>query len=154
MTRKLAVAAIWLAAMCGEGAAQTVAGAAAGWPQDSAQDSAQGLDRQIAAVLTQPAVSRAHWGVKVTALDGTPIYSLNEAQFFQPASNTKLFTTATAMALLGAQMTFDTQVVGTVDAASGTVTGDLSLVGGGEGNLSGRELPYATPGRGRREMRR
>jgi len=146
MTRKLAVAAIWLAAMCGEGAAQTVAGAAAGWPQDSAQDSAQGLDRQIAAVLTQPAVSRAHWGVKVTALDGTPIYSLNEAQFFQPASNTKLFTTATAMALLGAQMTFDTQVVGTVDAASGTVTGDLSLVGGGEGNLSGRELPYATPG--------
>ncbi len=104
------------------------------------------LSRQIDALLAEPGVARAHWGIKVTAMDGSPIYSMNAGQLFQPASNAKLFTTAAAMALLGAGTTFETKVVakGTFDGAE-KLTGDLLLIGGGDANLSGREIPYVAP---------
>jgi serine-type D-Ala-D-Ala carboxypeptidase/endopeptidase (penicillin-binding protein 4) len=100
------------------------------------------LASRIGALLSQPEVARDHWGIVVTALDGTPIYALNEAQLFQPDSNAKLFTTAAALALLGPDKTFETRVMGTLDAGHRTVTGDLVIVGGGEANLSARQLPY------------
>jgi serine-type D-Ala-D-Ala carboxypeptidase/endopeptidase (penicillin-binding protein 4) len=101
------------------------------------------LGPQIATLLAPPAVAQAHWGIAVTAMDGTPIYSMNEAQLFQPASNAKLFTTAAAMALLGGGTTFETKVVAKgVFGGAETLTGDLVLVGDGDANLSGREVPY------------
>src|SRR6202034_1251997 len=36
------------------------------------------LGAQIEALLADPAVARAHWGIAVTQLDGTPIYGYNE----------------------------------------------------------------------------
>jgi D-alanyl-D-alanine carboxypeptidase/D-alanyl-D-alanine-endopeptidase (penicillin-binding protein 4) len=104
------------------------------------------LGPEIATLLADPAVARAHWGIAVTAMDGTPIYSMNEAQLFQPASNAKLFTTAAAMALLGGGTTFQTRVVakGSLSRA-GALAGDLVLVGDGDANLSGREIPYVAP---------
>jgi D-alanyl-D-alanine carboxypeptidase/D-alanyl-D-alanine-endopeptidase (penicillin-binding protein 4) len=79
-------------------------------------------------------------------MDGTPIYSLNEGQLFQPASNTKLYTTSAAMALLGPKATFETKIVAKgAFAGVATLKGDLVLVGGGDANLSGREIPYVAP---------
>ncbi len=104
------------------------------------------LARTIAGLLEGPAVARDHWGIVVTAMNGTPIYSLNEGQLFQPASNAKLFTTAAAMALLGPATTFETKVVAKgVFGGVETLTGDLVLVGAGDANLSGREIPYVAP---------
>jgi serine-type D-Ala-D-Ala carboxypeptidase/endopeptidase (penicillin-binding protein 4) len=101
------------------------------------------LGLQIAKLLAEPTVAQAHWGIEVTAMDGTPIYSMNEAQLFQPASNAKLFTTAAAMALLGPGTTFETKVVARgMFRGAETLTGDLVLVGAGDANLSGREIPY------------
>jgi D-alanyl-D-alanine carboxypeptidase/D-alanyl-D-alanine-endopeptidase (penicillin-binding protein 4) len=104
------------------------------------------LAKQIDDVLANPAVSRAHWGIKVTAMDGSPIYSLNEGQLFQPASNTKMFTTATALAVLGANATFETKIVarGTFNGTA-NLAGDVVLVGSGDSNLSGRTIPYVPP---------
>lgn len=104
------------------------------------------LKVQIAKLLADPAVQRAHWGIAVAKMDGTPIYSLNQGQFFQPASNAKLFTTAAAMALLGPRMTFETRIVsrGVFDGPA-KLTGDIVLIGGGDANLSGRTLPYLPP---------
>lgn len=104
------------------------------------------LAAEIEAVLSQPAVADAHWGIKVTAMDGTPIYSLNEGQLFQPASNTKMFTTATALALLGPQATFTTKVIAKgIFSSPGRLVGDVVLIGAGDANLSGRPIPYIPP---------
>src|SRR5260370_10072852 len=69
------------------------------------------LARTIAGLVEGPEVSRDHWGIAVTAMDGAPIYLLNEGQLFQPASNAKLYTTAAAMAVLGPATTFETKIV-------------------------------------------
>lgn len=103
------------------------------------------LANQVQTLVAEPAVARAHWGVSVVGLDGAPIYQLNDAQFFQPASNAKLFTTAAAMALLGPEKTFQTKVVGQLDPATGVVKGDLTIIGGGDPGISGVDLPYAKP---------
>ena len=100
------------------------------------------LGAQIAALLADTSVSRAHWGIAVTTLDGTPLYGLDEGQLFRPASNNKIFTTATAMALLGPAKIFDTLIFGKLDATTGDVTGDLTLVGGGDANFGADDLPY------------
>ena len=103
------------------------------------------LGESIAALLAEPGVARAHWGIAVTALDGTPLYGLNEGELFRPASNAKLFTTTAAMALLGPNSTVSTTVDFAPPAPDGTVTGNLTLVGHGDANLSGRTLPYTPP---------
>jgi serine-type D-Ala-D-Ala carboxypeptidase/endopeptidase (penicillin-binding protein 4) len=100
------------------------------------------LGATIEALLTDPSVSRAHWGIAVTTLDGAPIYGLNEGQSFRPASNAKLFTTAAAMALLGPDRTVTTVAYFSPPAPDGTVIGDLTLAGSGDANLSGRTIPY------------
>src|ERR1017187_1451302 len=104
------------------------------------------LPAQIADLLADPAVSRDHWGIMVTSLDGARIFALNEAQLFQPASNAKLFTTAAALALLGPDRTFQTKVIaeGTL-TRKGELQGDLVLKGGGDANFASQLFPYRSP---------
>ncbi len=100
------------------------------------------LGEKIAAVLADPAVARAHWGIAVTALDGTPIYGLDEGKLFRPASNAKLYTTAAAMALLGPASAVTTEVKSIAPTTDGVIRGDVRLVSDGDANLSGMPFPY------------
>ncbi len=95
-------------------------------------------------ILAAPESWRAHWGIKVVSLNtGKVLYSHNEHKFFTPASNTKLFSTALALATLGPQFRFHTTVeVSAAPDKYGRVAGDLWLVGRGDPNLSARILPY------------
>jgi len=95
-------------------------------------------------ISQSPAVSRAFVGVQVVRLsDDKVLYARNADRLFVPASNMKLFTAALALRRLGPDYRFKTQVLGegTLDT-SGTLTGDLRLVGGGDPSLSGRDYPY------------
>src|ERR1700761_8293241 len=102
------------------------------------------LAANIQAILGDPAVARAHWGISVVGLDGKPVYALNDAQYFQPASNAKLFTTAAALALLGPDFTTKTYVIADGPISSdGHLRGSLRLIGGGDPTMSGRAYPYS-----------
>jgi serine-type D-Ala-D-Ala carboxypeptidase/endopeptidase (penicillin-binding protein 4) len=103
------------------------------------------LAKEINAVLNQPPLDRAHWGIHVVDLDtGKALFSQNPNQLFLPASNTKLFTTAAALAIAGPEYRFRTTVEaeGRIDS-HGRLLGDLMIVGRGDPNISGRTLPYA-----------
>ena len=108
------------------------------------KDSKSTLAERIEKVLADPDVARGYWGIEVMSLNsGKMLYSRNADNLFTPASNTKLFTTTAALALIGPDYKFRTTVesAGTVDRY-GRLTGDLVLVGRGDPNLSGRTLPY------------
>jgi len=101
------------------------------------------LDERVGAVLRTPAYRTGHWGLLVVdAKSGETVYEKNADQMFGPASVTKLFSSAAALADLGADYRFVTPVVrrGKVDEG-GTLLGDLILVAQGDLCLGGRTGP-------------
>jgi D-alanyl-D-alanine carboxypeptidase/D-alanyl-D-alanine-endopeptidase (penicillin-binding protein 4) len=102
------------------------------------------LAKRIDKILADPEVARGVWGIEVVARDtGQKLYAVNENKLFTPASNTKLFTTTAALALIGPDYHFRTTVeTSAIVDKYGRLTGDLVLVGRGDPNLSGRTLPY------------
>jgi len=106
---------------------------------------AKQLKKKIDPILASETIARGFWGIAIEdATTGATLYELNADRLFSPASNTKLFTTVAALALLGPEYKFRTTVesAAAIDS-SGRLTGDLLLVGRGDPNLSNRVLPYA-----------
>jgi len=106
--------------------------------------SRKSVSDRIDAILSASDLDRGFWGIEVVSLStGRVVYSHDSGHLFTPASNTKLFTTAAVLALIGPDYSFRTTVEtsGTLDKY-GRLNGDVVLVGRGDPNLSGRELPY------------
>ncbi len=96
------------------------------------------------AILAAENASKAEWGILIQdEATGETLYERNAKQYFSPASNMKLFTTALALATLGPDFTFTTSVetTGTV-SSEGRLSGDLVLIGSGDPNLSNRKFPF------------
>jgi D-alanyl-D-alanine carboxypeptidase/D-alanyl-D-alanine-endopeptidase (penicillin-binding protein 4) len=105
------------------------------------------LADRIAAILADHALDQAEFGISVVTLDGKPLYRLNEAKLFIPASDTKILTTAAAYGLLPVDsLTWTTNVLasGVLDS-EGILHGDLTIVGSGDPTLSARRYPYQPP---------
>jgi D-alanyl-D-alanine carboxypeptidase/D-alanyl-D-alanine-endopeptidase (penicillin-binding protein 4) len=87
---------------------------------------------------------RGEWGALVMdAASGEVLYQRNADEYFVPASNMKLLTTALALAKLGSAYRFRTTVEtrGAI-SADGGLSGDVVLVGRGDPNLSNRKFPF------------
>jgi D-alanyl-D-alanine carboxypeptidase/D-alanyl-D-alanine-endopeptidase (penicillin-binding protein 4) len=95
------------------------------------------FSRQIRELLeSSPAARSAFWGILIVDQEsGKTLFEQNAGNFFVPASNTKLFTSALALTRLGPAYKFRTGV--RLDSS-----GSIRLVGGGDPNLSNRAIPY------------
>ena len=82
----------------------------------------------------------ANWGLAIADLaSGKTLYERNAEKLFAPASTTKLFSTAAALAAFGPDHRFVTPIfrTGTLET-DGTLKGDLILRASGDPSLSGR----------------
>jgi D-alanyl-D-alanine carboxypeptidase/D-alanyl-D-alanine-endopeptidase (penicillin-binding protein 4) len=103
------------------------------------------LARQIDRELDAGEFAGARWGVFVISLrDGRVLYARNADQPMTPASNMKVYTTAVALDLLGADYRWRTSVYSAAPPdASGLVSGDLVLYGRGAPDFSSEKTKDA-----------
>src|SRR5437588_1342947 len=104
--------------------------------QDSTMADAA-LAELIDRALDQSDVRAARWGVFAMSLnDGRVLYSRDADRPFTPASNMKVYTTAVALDLLGADYRWRTSIYANQQPdPSGVIQGDLTLYGRGAPDL-------------------
>ena len=110
--------------------------------RESAAQTVPSWNERVDSVINVREYAGAHWGMLVVDLaTGRPVFERNADQMFCPASVTKLFTAAAALADLGADYRFKTPVVRRGEVKDGTLHGDLILVARGDLSLGGRTGP-------------
>ncbi|MGI9168162.1 MAG: D-alanyl-D-alanine carboxypeptidase/D-alanyl-D-alanine endopeptidase [Pyrinomonadaceae bacterium] len=95
------------------------------------------LEKVIDQAIDASEIAAARWGVSVVSMrDGRVLYSRNADKLFTPASNMKIYTTAVALDLLGADHEWRTSVYADAEPdAAGAIAGDLVLYGRGAPDL-------------------
>ena len=113
-------------------------------PLIAAGAAAADLSTRVRELLEAAPANRAFYGVYAVDLaTGAVVIDYQSSRFFVPASNTKLFTTALGLLRLGPDYRFHTTVVADEALDSrGHLSSGLSLIGGGDPNLSPRPIPY------------
>lgn len=98
--------------------------------------------KRIQQVMDRAEFAHATWGAEFFDLQSKKtIYALNRERLFVPGSTTKLVTTGTAYATLGANHQFHTRMYRTGPVRDGIVQGDLVLVASGDPNLTRWQHP-------------
>jgi len=110
-----------------------VAAAAPSPPATTADDD---LPLVLDTLVRGGVLGHSHAGVAVYSLDdGRMIYAFHPDELLNPASNTKVFTTAAALARLGSDFRYLTEVLVDAPPKDGVVEGNLSLRGHGDPSL-------------------
>ncbi len=95
------------------------------------------LDR----LVRDGALSHSHAGIEVFSLeDGKLVYALHPDELLNPASNTKIFTTAAALSLLGPDYRFLTEFYVDDEPTKGVSAGNLYVRGKGDPTLVSERL--------------
>jgi D-alanyl-D-alanine carboxypeptidase/D-alanyl-D-alanine-endopeptidase (penicillin-binding protein 4) len=106
-------------------------------PNDPREIRIAKLRDRLVAVLHDAPLNRTKVGVEVMqASNGDVLFAHNAAVQFNPASNTKMLTTAAAMSYLGGDFRYHTALYGPEPDADGVVHGDVVLRGNGDPSLT------------------
>src|ERR1051325_7195010 len=91
------------------------------------------LQHSLDSLFSDPELASASIGVCVQSLkSGEYLYRLNEKKSLLPASNMKLFTAAEALAKLGPEFRFRTELLTNGKIKGHTLSGDLIVRGAGD----------------------
>ncbi len=105
------------------------------------ENSLQHLSKDIDKVLKTSTLNHASFGIQIISIDsGETIYERNSDLPLNPASNTKLITSAAALVRLTPQYRFKTSVYTNAALTKGKLEGNLYLEGGGDPLLSYDDL--------------
>ncbi|MDJ0651043.1 MAG: D-alanyl-D-alanine carboxypeptidase/D-alanyl-D-alanine-endopeptidase [Xenococcaceae cyanobacterium MO_188.B19] len=98
----------------------------------------QNLSLEIDSIIDRPEFSKSRWGILVKNLDsGKVIYSRDRDKYFIPASNVKLFTSASALLELGTEFRIKTPIYATGNLPNLTT---LQVKGKGDPTISSESL--------------
>jgi D-alanyl-D-alanine carboxypeptidase/D-alanyl-D-alanine-endopeptidase (penicillin-binding protein 4) len=116
-------------------------------PALPAQAPVKTLENDLANIFNDPNFSNAQWGVQVQSVEtGDVLYRLNEQKSFLPASSFKVVTAAEALAFLGPDFRYSTQLVATGKQSENVLRGDLVIRGAGDPTLGSQEMyPDSNP---------
>ncbi|HLO48591.1 MAG TPA: D-alanyl-D-alanine carboxypeptidase/D-alanyl-D-alanine-endopeptidase [Kamptonema sp.] len=93
-----------------------------------------GLGAAVEAIANRPQFRRSRWGILIQTLStGGTLYSRDAQQYFIPASNAKLLTTAAALQKLGPQFRIRTSIYGDRN-------GSLYVIGRGDPSINKAQL--------------
>ncbi|MBI2742338.1 MAG: D-alanyl-D-alanine carboxypeptidase/D-alanyl-D-alanine-endopeptidase [Chlamydiales bacterium] len=91
--------------------------------------------------IIQQVDPNVHIGIEVISLkNGQKLYEKNPRHMFVPASTQKIFTAASALAILGTDFRFETQLLAMREQKEGVLDGDLYLKGSGDPSLVTEDL--------------
>lgn len=106
-----------------------------------AENALQRLRKKIDAILTASTLKGASIGIQIVSLDlQETVYECNPELTLNPASNTKLVTSAAALVRLTPQYQFQTSAYTNAKIKNGVLEGHLYLKGGGDPALSYQAL--------------
>jgi len=95
------------------------------------------LQDKISYIIADPNLFNAQIGVYIESIEnGETIFSHNEHKLFIPASNMKIFTTATALIRFGPNFTYKTKIYYNNSIKNGVLQGDLIIRGSGDPTIS------------------
>ncbi len=101
------------------------------------EDSVKRLEKNINKTLQTSILQDALVGIQIVSLkSGKVVYERNPELSLNPASNTKLITSAAALVKLKPEYRFSTSVYTKATLRNGTLSGDMYLRGGGDPSLS------------------
>lgn len=105
-----------------------------------AQDaSIDALRRELTSILQDESTSNGWWGVSIVDLDREEsLFSQSSGKSFVPASNTKLYTTASALTLLGPDFRYRTELYASGQVENGTLPGPIIVRGSGDPSFGPR----------------
>lgn len=95
------------------------------------------LRATLDSIAASPDFRNAHWGMLIVdPVAAETLYSRNAGKLLMPASNMKIATGATGLALLGPDYRYRTAVLARGPVRDGTLDGDLAVVGRGDPSVS------------------
>jgi D-alanyl-D-alanine carboxypeptidase/D-alanyl-D-alanine-endopeptidase (penicillin-binding protein 4) len=104
-------------------------------------DAIRSLDTRLSAIVDGTPLETS--GIAIVDAAGRPLYERNASHPYAPASTFKLLAATTALATLGPDYRFPTDVRSLAAPADGVVHGDVWLVGSGDPTLTGDDLRAA-----------